>query len=74
VYKDATAVKNEAKAKFKKNMLGVNSSKIIKPIPQTTKNSHKTIFSPYIEEKENKKFLKLFSIFFFPLYILLSTD
>ena len=44
---DKIAVINEAKAKLRKNMLGVNISKIKNAIPQTASNCHKTIINSY---------------------------
>jgi hypothetical protein len=40
---ETTAVIKAASAKFKKNILGINNSKITKAMPQITINSHKTI-------------------------------
>ena len=40
---DTIAQIKEASAKFKKNILGVNISRIKKPIPKTANNSHKCI-------------------------------
>ena len=37
---------NVTRAKFKKNILGVNISRIRNPIPKTANNSHKCIKTP----------------------------